>query len=704
MIQTGGLECGVVALGSILAYYGRWVLIDELRAVCDISRDGSTATSLLNAARGYGLAASALKAEPRQLREVSVPCILHWRFCHYVIFEGMLPDGLASINDPARGRRRISALELEESMTGVVLTFSPMADFRREGEKPSVYHALLLRLKGKARELAFMLCVALLSIVPGLAIPYTVKLALDRIVLGGDGRLAIPLIASMTGMLALLCLLTGLQKWFLVRFESALTMSSSRRFVWHLLHLPISFFNQRFVGDVSSRVTLNDRVARLLSTDIAASVVSMLMVLIFACVMLQYDVALTGYSVLIAVLNLVTLRWVSRRRADSNMRLMVEQEKLNSTAMWGLQIIEDLKATSSEGDMFALWAAQQAKVLNLRQEIELANQSLEMMPILLVTLNTALILCFGGFRVIDGSLSVGDLVAFQMLAAAFIAPVNHIVSMGQRLQMAEGEIALLDDVLRAAPQSADTPETGRDITKLTGRLAIKALSFGYSTKGRAVLHNIELRVDPGRWVAIVGATGSGKSTLASLIAGLYAPWSGEILFDGVPRSSLASEVWKASVGVVSQGAMIFEGTVKENLTMWDPKISDEDIHCAARDACMLDEIVARPGQFEARVSEEGANWSGGQLQRLEIARILARWPTLVILDEATSNLDSDTEARIMANLRRRNCASLLIAHRLSTIREADEIIVLQNGVIAERGNHAHLMEMCGIYHGLLMKE
>lgn len=704
LIQTEDLECGAVALAIVLAFYGRWVPIEDLRTACGVSRNGTTAASLVRVARFHGLKARALRAEPMQLVNVRPPTILHWNLTHYVVFEGFVRNGSAQINDPQRGRYVASASELDESMTGIVLAFTPSDLFEPMGHPPGLFRSLRRRITDSSLELGFLFILGLLLLVPSVLIPNTSNLFIDYVLLRNDSRWVVGLTTVAIGVFLWQGVLVWFQYGFLLRFEAGMALEGAHRFFWHLLHLPITFFNQRMAGDLSSRIDANDRLARFLTGDIAVTALRLLATIFFACIMAHYDLALTGVSVFIGTVNLSIIRVVSRRRADSNMRLLREQEKLNSTALWGLQMIEDLKATSSESEIFSHWAGQQAKVINLRQRLEKTNLMLETLPTFFGTANIALILGFGGVRVIENSMSLGAFAAFQILAFGFIAPVNHLAILTQRIQAAEAEMAFLDDVLREPVASSRTHELAsveRNLPRLSGHLELTNVTFGYARLEAPTVEAIDLKLLPKGCVAVVGKTGSGKSTIAGVVAGLYEPWSGEILLDGKPRSEWPNAELVRSIAVVNQDICVFEGTVYENLTLWNQSVRAKEVEAAARDACVLEEILSRPKGFAALIEADGANWSGGELQRIEIARALASNPSLLILDEATSNLDPDTERRVVRNLRKRGCACLIVAHRLSTIRNADEIIVLRNGNIVERGTHEELVQLGAEYLNLI---
>ncbi|HEX3527748.1 MAG TPA: NHLP family bacteriocin export ABC transporter peptidase/permease/ATPase subunit [Thermoanaerobaculia bacterium] len=711
VLQMEAVECGAAALAIVLASFGRWVPLEELRVACGVSRDGSKASNVVKAARQYGLEAKGYKKEPQHLRTTRPPMILHWNFNHFVVLEGFR-KGKVHLNDPATGPRVVSEEELDQAFTGVVMTFAPGPGFVRQGAPPRLVPALRSRLTGTRAALAFVLLAGLALVIPGLVVPVFSKVFLDSVLLEGRHDW-LPLLLVAMGLAALLLgALTWLQQSYLLRLETRMAVGGSSRFLWHVLRLPSEFFSQRFAGDISSRVTINDRVAQLLSRDLATNALGAVMIVFFAALLFQYDAVLTLVGIAVVSLNIAALRYVSRRRVDGNRRLVQDQGKLLGTAIGGLQTIETLKATGGESDLFTRWAGYQAKVVNGRQDMERFTQVLDAVPPLLSAVNTALILGIGGLRVMNGTLSVGGLVAFQLLMAAFIAPVNRLVSLGGRLQMVEGDMNRLDDVLRYrldsaaadfAGTSAEVPPEGSAV-KLAGTLELRNVSFGYSRLDPPLIEGLSLVLRPGSRVALVGGSGSGKSTIAKIVTGLYQPWEGEILFDGRPRREIPPWVMTGSLATVDQSIFLFEGTVRENLTLWDGTVPLPEVVAAARDASIHEDIAARPGGYDSPVEEGGANWSGGQRQRLEIARVLVGRPSILVLDEATSALDPTTESRIDENLRRRGCTCLLIAHRLSTIRDADEILVLERGKVVQRGTHDELKAVEGPYSRLISSE
>ena len=708
VLQMEAVECGAAALAIVLAHFGRWVPLEELRIACGVSRDGSKASNVVKAARQYGLEAKGFKKEPQGLRTIRPPMILHWNFNHFVVLEGFR-KGWVHLNDPASGPRTVTEEELDQSFTGVVLTFQPGPGFERRGEPPRLIPALRRRLAGSRAALAFVLLAGLALVLPGLVIPVFSKVFVDSVLLENRRDWLPPLLLAMAAAAFLSGALTWLQQTYLLRLETRMAVGASSRFLWHVLRLPTEFFSQRFAGDISSRVGINDRVAQLLSRDLATNALGALMIVFFAVILLRYDPVLTLLGIAVVSLNVVALRYVSRKRVDGNRRLVQDQGKLMGTAIGGLQTIETLKATGGESDLFTRWAGYQAKVVNGRQDLERYTQVLDAVPPLLATVNTSLILGIGGLRVMNGDITLGGLVAFQLLMASFTAPINRLVSLGGRVQMVEGDMNRLDDVLRyridpsAAAEVAEALPDAAPV-KLAGRLELRKVSFGYSRLDPPLVEELSLTLTPGSRVALVGGSGSGKSTIARLVTGLYEPWSGEILFDGQPRSALPPRVISNSLAAVDQGIFLFEGAVRENLTLWDSTVPLPEVVAAAKDACIHEDIAARPGGYDSPVEEGGANWSGGQRQRLEIARALVGRPSLLVLDEATSALDATTESLIDESLRRRGCTCLIIAHRLSTIRDADEIIVLERGKVVQRGTHDELKAAEGPYARLISAE
>ncbi|MEO5356886.1 MAG: NHLP family bacteriocin export ABC transporter peptidase/permease/ATPase subunit [Nitrospirae bacterium YQR-1] len=697
------VECGAAALAMVLGYYGLFVPLEKLRIDCGVSRDGSKASNILIAARKHGLIAKGYKMELEDVYKANLPAIVFWNFNHFVVLEGFKKDTVF-INDPGSGPRRLTTEEFDGSFTGVILIFEKGPDFKKGGEKSNLLRTLAGRLKGSETALAYVVITSLFLIVPGIIIPVFSRIFIDDILLRGIKTWIYPLLWSMGAVALINFLLTWLQQYYLVKLETKFAVTSSSKFLWHVLRLPIEFFTQRYAGDISSRVSINDRISTLLSGTLATNIINLLMILFYAIVMFFYDIVLTVIAILTALINFLFLKYISRARTDLNKKLQQEKGKLLGSAMDGLQTIETLKATGAESDFFSKWAGYQAKAVTSQQELGVSSQRLNVVPVLLTSLSNAIILTVGGLRVIEGSLSAGMLVAFQGLMMSFITPINQIVSLGSTIQETEADINRLDDVLKYEIDPAynieqDNPKI--DKTKLLGYVELKNIQFGYSRLEPPLIENLNIKLKPGNRVALVGGSGSGKSTIGKLIAGVYEPWSGEILFDNKPAKEISRITMTNSLTVVNQEIFLFNDTVINNITLWDSTIEKSDVVKAAKDACIHDEIALRAGNYDSMVEEGGVNFSGGQRQRMEIARALVLNPTIVILDEATSALDPRTEMLVDENLRRRGCTCIIVAHRLSTIRDCDEILVLDRGKIVQRGTHNDLIKIEGLYAELI---
>ena len=706
VIQQEAAECGAAALGSVLGYYGRVVPLEELRVACAVSRDGVNAANVLKAARRYGLEASGIRTEPSGLAKSPILPMVFWNFNHFVVIEGAGPRGVW-INDPAVGPRRVSWDEFEGSFTGIALEFKPGPEFRPGGSRQRLLPALAGRLSVVAAAAPLALCViaGFALAIPGLIVPAFLKIFVDLVLGEGQDHLVVPLVIGLLAAALAQAGLTWLQQVVLVRLSSKLLLSMSTRFMRHLLRLPVGFFLQRFAGQLATRVGLNAQVAAVLSSQLATTLLSLVSAAIYAVAMLVIDPLLGAVALTLAAGNVLALRAVSRRRRDVNVVLVTETGKLGAVSMAGIQAIETIKANGSEDDFFGRWSGQQAKVVNGRQQLGVATQVVSTVPTLLAALSGAAIITLGALRVIDGTLSLGSLLALQSLAISLTVPIQSLVTFGETLQETEGNLATLDDVLRYPPETTEgkaAPDDGP--TRLSGRLEFDEVSFGYSPLAPPLIDRLSLVVEPGHRVAIVGPTASGKSTVTRLAAGLYRPWSGRVLLDGVPRDELPPDVVAAAVTLVDQEINLFEASVRDNITLWDTTISEQAVVGAARAASIHDDVTLRTGAYGRRVAEGARDWSGGQRQRLEIARALAPDPALVVLDEATSSLDPIVEREIDEALRARGCACLIVAHRLSTIRDCDEIIVLDQGRVVQRGPHDELMAAGGLYAELVTSD
>jgi NHLM bacteriocin system ABC transporter peptidase/ATP-binding protein len=700
------VECGAAALAMVLAYHGRVVSLEELRAECGVSRDGSKASNVLKAARKYGLIAKGFRFEIEALFDCKFPVILFWNMNHFVVLDGFGKSGKVFLKDPGEGPRTVTMEELDDSFSGIVLTFEVGPDFQKGGEKPSMVAALRRRLVGSEAALLFVLLCGLALVLPGLVVPTFTRIFLDEVLIAQRQALLQPLLIGMALTAVVRMALTWLQETCLLRLETKLALTTSSGFFGHILRLPIAYFSQRYSGEIGSRVMINDKVAHMVSGRLAATALDCVLIVFYAVLMALYDVWLTLLVIGIALLNILAVKLASRPRVDASRRLAMDYGKLMGTAMSGLQMIETLKATGREAEFFSRWAGYQAKALKTKQSLGLVGELVSTVPPLVNALTTTVVLLVGGMKVMSGQLTVGMLVAYQSLMASFTRPLGTFVAFGAAVQELEADMSRLDDVLQYPTDALYRREPAGGAAaarrvKLAGQLELRNVTFGYSPLEAPLIENFSLSVQPGQRVALVGTSGSGKSTVSKLVAGLYEPWEGDVLFDGVPRTRLPQSLIANSVGFVDQDIFLFSGTLRDNLTMWDGTIPMTGVTQACRDAAIAESIETREGTYDAAVEEGGGNWSGGQRQRFEIARALALDPTILVLDEATSALDPSTEALIDDALRRRGCTCLIVAHRLSTIRDADEILVMERGKIVQRGTHEQMKDSPGPYSSLI---
>ncbi|MET8294454.1 NHLP family bacteriocin export ABC transporter peptidase/permease/ATPase subunit [Streptomyces sp. NPDC005180] len=705
VLQMEAVECGAAALATVLGHHGRFVPLEELRIACGVSRDGSRASNILKAARSYGLTAKGMQMDVAALAGVRPAAILFWEFNHYVVYEGMgrrLGRRGVYINDPAKGRRFVPMEDFDSSFTGVVLTFEPGHGFRRTGRAPGIMGALPGRLRGTSGTMLAAVVSSLLLVVVGAAGPALSRTYIDSFLMGDQTSLLGVLFPSMAVALVLTALLTALQQANLLHGRIISSTLGSARFLRHLLRLPVSFFTQRNPADLVQRLESNDTIAETLARDLAAAGVDAVVVVLYAVLLWSYDPQLTVVGIGMALLNLVAIRIVIHVRATGTQKLRAESARLTNTAYSGLQLIETMKATGGEDGFFRRWAGQHAVTLDVQQRLGVPSAWLAVVAPTLAALNSALILMIGGLRAVEGHLSVGLLVAFQALMTSFTAPITRLNGVAGRIQDFAADAARLKDVENFPVDplhSRGGPPAGA--RRLKGNVELEGITFGHSPLDAPLLKDFSLSIGPGQQVALVGGSGSGKSTVSRLISGLHTPWEGAVRIDGMRLEDIPRGVLAASVAFVDQDVFLFEGTVRDNVTLWNPAIPDEAVIAALRDAAVHDVVARRAGGIHSRVEQDGRNFSGGQRQRLEIARALVRRPSVLVLDEVTSALDAATEQVVIDNLRRRGCACVVIAHRLSTVRDSDEIVVLDRGTVVERGRHEQLLAARGAYAELV---
>lgn len=710
VMQMEALECGAAALCMVLAYHGKWLPLEQVRLDCGISRDGSSAKNMLKAARSYGLKAAGYRMEPLELRSLDFPVILHWNFNHFVVLNGFKKNK-AVLNDPARGTVEVPLEEFDKAFTGVVLKFEKTDAFVAEGKPKSVWGFAKKRLKGTLIPFVFVITTGILSAGIGMITPVFSKVFMDNILSGKNPDWLVPFITVMGIVLIFQFVIAFIEGIYLLKIQGRLAVTANAMFMWHVLRLPVEFFSQRFAGDIVSRQASNEGIAYTLIGKLAPVFLNICMLVFYLTVMLHYNVLLSVIGISAALINILVLSLVSKKRVSMSMVLQRDAGKLAGTTMAGIEMIESIKASGAENGFFERWAGYHAKQNNAMVAFTKFNQYLGIIPTLLQQFANTAVLMIGVYLILEGQFTIGTLIAFQGFLAAFLSPVNRLVDVGQSFQEMRSSMERVEDVMNYKVDVEDEfPENKNEnehlITnkKLSGTIDLKDITFGYNRLSLPLIENFSMSLKPGSRVALIGGSGSGKSTLAKLIAGLYKPWSGEILFDGFRKEEIKQGIFTGSLAVVDQDIVLFEDPILDNITMWDSSTPQTAVIAAAKDAQLHEDIMQRKDGYDHIIQEGGKNFSGGQRQRFEIARALAQEPSIIILDEATSALDTNTELAIMKAIKAYGITCIIVAHRLSTIRDCDEIIVLDKGKVVERGTHEDMLRADGLYTKLITTE
>ncbi len=703
VMQMEALECGAASLCMILAYYGKWVPLEQARSDCGVSRDGSNAKNILLAARDYGMEADGYRLEPEDLfAEGQFPCIVHWEFNHFVVCNGIRGNKVY-INDPARGNVAVTKEKFDESFTGIALMFKPMDRFEKGGKPRSVLNFARERLRGCSAAIIFVALTTVIGSLTAIISSGFSRVFMDQLLAGLNKSWINPFFIGLAVITAIQIIAAWIQAVYQLRLNGKMDAVGSSTYMWKILRLPIEFFSQRMAGDIQARMASNASIAGTLINTVAPLLLNTMMMIFYLVVMIRYSVTLTCVGLFSVLVNVGISRYISAKRVNITRVMMRDAGKLSSATVNAVDMIETIKASGAENGFFEKWSGYQASVNTQTIRYQKQDLMLGMIPQAVSSATNILIAALGIWFTMHGSFTVGMIVAFQSFMTAFMAPAGQLIGAGQTIQEMRTSMERIEDVMNYPddPQFSIESETD-EYDKLRGTLTMKNVTFGYSKLADPLIENFDLELKPGDRVAFVGTSGSGKSTLSKLISGLYRPWGGQILFDGKPIDTIDRNIFRGSVAVVDQDIILFEDSISGNIKMWDNSIEDFEMIMAARDAKIHDDIMQREGNYKYKITEGGKDFSGGQRQRLEIARVLAQDPTMIILDEATSALDAKTEYEVVKSIKDRGITCIVIAHRLSTIRDCDEIIVLDNGKVVERGTHNELMKKDGAYTKLVM--
>ena len=708
VMQMEALECGAASLAMILAYHGKWLPLEKVRADCGVSRDGSNLKDMADAAAAYGLKVDPYRCGMEDVKTLPVPAIIHWNFNHFVVLNGFKKNK-AVINDPARGTVEVPLDEFDRAFTGVIVCFEPSEEFVADGKKKSVWSFAKARLKGTLVPFIFVILTGLLVTFIGIVNPVFTRIFMDRILSGQNPEWLIPVLTGMASLVVFQIIVQAINIIYMLKIKGKLAIVANSMFMWHVLRLPMHFFSQRQIGDIAMRQSSNESIAEVLIQSLAPILLNAIMLVFYFFMVIKISWPLTLLGLTAVIINMFMANYISKKRINITRAQLRDAGKLASTTVSGIEMIETIKSSGAENGFFEKWAGYQASVNSSVVRFSKLNEYIGAIPEVIQGFANMAVLLIGAMFIMQGTngFTAGVLMMFQGYLGKFLEPLDSFRGIGQQMQEMRTDMERIEDVMNYEPdvvyEDVEIDENA-EYSKLTGEMQMKNVTFGYKPLGEPLIKDFNLTLKPGSTVAFVGASGCGKSTLAKLISGLYKPWSGEITFDGQPISDVNREIFTSSVAVVDQDIILFEDTIAENIKMWDKSISDTAMIAAAKDAQIHEDIMQKDGGYSHKVLEGGKNFSGGQRQRIEIARTLAKDPTIIVLDEATSALDAKTENEVIEAITDRGVTCIIVAHRLSTIRDCDEIIVLDKGQVIERGTHDELFAKNGMYTQLITTE
>lgn len=708
VMQLEALECGAACLTMILAYYNKWIPLEQVRKDCGVSRDGSKASNVLKAARSYGMTTSGYKCEPDYLRrEGTFPCIIHWNFNHFIVLKGFR-GGKVYINDPARGELIITLEEFNKAFTGIALMMEPGDDFVPEGAPKSMLSYTRKRLEGAGPAVVFVALTTIITSLMGIISPGFSRIFLDRLLPGNNPSWVTPFIIALAAFSALGVFVNVLTEIYSLRINGKLAIIGNSTYFWKVLHMPMEFFSQRMTGDIQQRMGTNAGIAKTLVDIFGPLFINAGMMLFYLVVMIRYSPILTLVGLVSIFVNILVAGIISKKRVNITRVQMRDSGKLYGMTISGIEMIETIKASGAEDGFLQKWTGYLANVNTSFIKESKMSAYLNLIPTITTQIINVVIMALGVLFAMKGNFTVGMIMAFQGFLSSFTAPVTELTMAGQTITEMRTQMERVEDVMEypedVVYSTMQQPDKDSTFSKLSGHIELKNVTFGYSPLDNPLITDFSMKIKPGQRVAFVGASGCGKSTLSKLISGLYQPWEGEILFDGKPMNEIDRDTFTSSIAVVDQDIILFDDTIDSNIRMWDASIQNFEVILAARDAQIHEDIMQRPGGYNYKIMENGKDFSGGERQRLEIARVLAADPTILILDEATSALDAKTELDVVNSIKNRGVTCIIVAHRLSTIRDCDEIIVLDNGQVVERGTHEELMKHNGMYTQLITSE